>query len=57
MVFVIRITRDEAGATSGIVERLRTGEKARFRGLEALADVIARMIEAADVQQQSRRES
>ena len=46
MVFVIRVTRDETGATGGIVERLRTGEKAPFRGLEALGGVIARMIEA-----------
>jgi hypothetical protein len=45
MVFVVRVTQDETGATGGIVERLSTGEKARFRGLEALAGVIARMIE------------
>jgi hypothetical protein len=46
MVFVIRVTQDETGATGGIVERLSTGEKARFRGLEALGDLVARMIEA-----------
>ena len=46
MVFVIRVTQDETGATGGIVERLSTGEKARFQGLEALGDVMARMIEA-----------
>ena len=45
MVFVIRVTQDETGATGGIVERLSTGEKARFRGLEALRGLIARMIE------------
>jgi hypothetical protein len=46
MVFVVRVTRDETGATGGIVERLSTGEKARFRGLDALGGLVARMIEA-----------
>ena len=46
MVFVVRVTQDETGATGGIVERLSTGEKARFRGLEALGDLVARMVEA-----------
>jgi hypothetical protein len=45
MVFVIRVTQDETGATGGIVERLSTGEKARFRGLDALGSLITRMIE------------
>ena len=44
MVFVIRVTQDEMGATGGIVERLSTGEKAHFRGLEALGGLIARMV-------------
>ena len=46
MVFVIRVTQDETGATGGIVERLSTGEKVRFRGLESIGDLVARMIEA-----------
>ena len=45
MVFIVRIIRDDTGIVSGVVEQLRTGEKARLRGLEALAGVIARMIE------------
>ncbi len=45
MVFVVRVTQDETGATGGIVERLSTREKARFRGLEPLGGAIARMIE------------
>src|SRR5262245_48819920 len=39
------------GATGGIVERLSTGEKAHFQGVEALTGVIAEMFEAADVQE------
>jgi hypothetical protein len=46
MVFVIRVTQEETGAMGGIVERLSTGEKARFRGLETLGDLVARMVEA-----------
>ena len=46
MVFVVRVTQDETGVTGGIVERLSTGEKARFRGLDALGDLVARMVEA-----------
>jgi hypothetical protein len=46
MVFVVRVTQDEIGARSGIVERLSTGEKARCHGLEALGGLVARMIEA-----------
>ena len=45
MVFIVRIIRDDTGIVSGVVEQPRTGEKARLRGLEALAGVIARMIE------------
>ena len=45
MVFIVQIIRDDTGIVSAVVERLRTGEKARLRGLEALASVITRMIE------------
>jgi hypothetical protein len=34
---------------TGIVERVRTGEKERFEGLAALATVIARMAEAEHI--------
>jgi hypothetical protein len=46
MTFVVRLSRDEAGRLTGIVERVRTGEKERFEGLASVATVIARMVEA-----------
>jgi hypothetical protein len=46
MTFVVRLARDEGGRVTGIVERVRTGEKARFESVAAIAAVIARMVEA-----------
>jgi hypothetical protein len=46
MTFIVRLTRDESGRLRGMVERVRTGEKAPVEGLEVIAGVIARM--AAD---------
>lgn len=51
MTFIVRITRDEAGRLTGVVERVRTGEKARFDGLDGIAAAIARMV-AADREDQ-----
>jgi hypothetical protein len=39
-VFIIRTWRDGAGRLTGVVERVATGEKARFVGAEALARTI-----------------
>jgi hypothetical protein len=44
MTFVLRLVRDEAGRLTGILERVRTGEKQRFEGLAAIAPLIARML-------------
>jgi hypothetical protein len=44
MTFVVRLSRDASGRVSGIVERVRTGEKARFDALDILAEVIGRMV-------------
>jgi hypothetical protein len=44
--FVVRVSRGTAGGLEGIVERLRTGEKAWFRGADQLGLVIARMLES-----------
>lgn len=53
MTFVVRLSRDEAGRVTGIVERVRTGEKARFEGVAAIATVIARMAEADHTQREA----
>jgi hypothetical protein len=44
--FVVRVDRDDHGNVRGVIERVRTGEKEWFRGLEAIGAVIARMMEA-----------
>ena len=44
--FVLRVEIDETGDVTGVVERVRTGEKERFRGYAMLADVIRRMVDA-----------
>ena len=45
LTFVVRLTRDDGGALSGVVERVRTGEKQRFDSVAALAELIAGMAE------------
>ena len=45
MTFIVRLTRDECGRVSGIVERVRTGAKEQFHEVEALGVLIARMVE------------
>jgi hypothetical protein len=47
MTFIVRLTLDGTGTMSGVVERVLTGEKARFQSLDALRDLIAAMATAA----------
>lgn len=42
--FVVRAWRDAAGRVTGVVERVATGEKARFQGAKAMAEIIERML-------------
>lgn len=41
--FIVRLSRDEVGRLSGVVERVRTGEKERFYDIDAIGPLIARM--------------
>jgi len=43
MTLIVRITRDERKGVTGIVERVRTGEKHRVRGLRAIGVLITRL--------------
>ena len=52
--FVVRVSRGTAGRLEGIVERLRTGEKAWFRGADQLGSVIARMLESESPETEKR---
>ena len=42
--FIVRLSRDEMGRVSGIVERVRTGQRARFVAFEEIGHVIAVMM-------------
>jgi len=44
MTFIVRVRPGEPGQVSGIVERLKTGEKHRFHGVEAIGPLIAEMV-------------
>ena len=44
---VVHVSRDARGALRGVVERVRTGRKERFVGMEMLRDLIERMVDDA----------
>ena len=44
MTFVVRLQRGAAEEIAGVVERVRTGEKARFRGADTIGPLIVRML-------------
>jgi hypothetical protein len=48
MTFIVRLSRDERGRVSGIVERVRTGEKEQFHEVETLGVLIARMVDESE---------
>jgi hypothetical protein len=41
---IVRIRQDDAGRLSGVVKRVRTGEKVRFHGLETLSRAVASLL-------------
>ena len=46
--FIVRLEVDEVGDVLGVVERVRSGAKERFRGYPMLGDVVRRMVAADD---------
>lgn len=44
LTFIVRVTSADAGEIAGTVERVRTGEKHRFTGLDGLGALIARIV-------------
>ena len=44
ITLILRIRQDDAGQLSGVVERVRTGEKVRFHGLENLSRTVASLL-------------
>lgn len=46
VTFVVRAVPEAGGSIAGIVERVGTGQKARFRRIERLAEIITHMVAA-----------
>jgi hypothetical protein len=44
VVTIVRLVVEGSGRVAGIVERVRSGEKRRFRDIEAIGPVIAAML-------------
>jgi hypothetical protein len=44
-VFIVRLARDPTGRVTGVVERVRTGEKERVAAVEEIGPVLAAMLE------------
>jgi hypothetical protein len=42
--FVVRVTQDGGGLLSGVIERVATGAKETFTGMEAIGSVIVQML-------------
>jgi hypothetical protein len=47
VTLIVRIRRDDADRLSGVVERVRTGAKVHFHGLDALSAAIASLLSTA----------
>jgi hypothetical protein len=46
--FVVRAVRDRRGRLTGVIERVATGAKEAFTGMETIGTVIARMLERGE---------
>jgi hypothetical protein len=47
MTFIVRVSENEHGQYSGVVEHARTGRKERFEQVEAIGRVIASLLVSA----------
>ena len=57
LTFIVRITLGDGGVLSGVIERVRSGEKQRFHGAAALAELIAAMTERETAMKRQRKPS
>jgi len=51
MTFVVRLTRDEFGRITGVVEQVKTGLKVRVEGLNAVGQAIGGMLMSSGTDQ------
>ena len=45
--FIVRLDRSDSKPWTGVIERVRTGEKRKVGDIEAIGRVIAQMVEEA----------
>lgn len=45
VTFIVRLVAEGDGRMAGVVERVRSGEKRRFRDIEAIGPLIAAMLQ------------
>ena len=45
-VFIVRVSRDGDGRVTGVVERVRTGEKVRVEALAEVGPALAALLES-----------
>jgi hypothetical protein len=53
-VFIVRLARDPAGRVTGVVERVRTGEKERVTLVEEIGSVLTAMLAREDSKEETR---
>ena len=51
MTFVVRLTRDEVGRITGVIEQVKTGLKVRVESLDAVSRAIGEMIAPQGIHQ------
>lgn len=56
-VFIVRLDRDESDRVTAVVERVRTGEKARVDALADVGQVLAAMLARDDADAPPRSDS
>lgn len=44
ITFILRLSIDDSRRVTGVAERVKTGEKERFHGIDSLSPLIARMV-------------
>ena len=54
LTFIVRVTVRDGGVLSGVVERVRSGEKRRFDSVAVLAEVVAEMAEREETMKQQK---
>jgi hypothetical protein len=47
VTFIVRLVAEGGGRVAGVVERVRSGEKRRFRDIEAISPLIAAMLQGS----------